>query len=259
MEAADRYFAAAHIHRPTVTEMAEFYRSRKMMAVVFTVDCTTTMGVPPVPNDEIAQAAIDNPDALIAFGSVDPHLGRQAVNEVHRLVDEYDAKGFKFHPNTQAFFPNDPEVYPIYEAIAEHNRIALFHTGQTGIGAGVPGGGGIKTEVLQPDVRRRRFGRFPRAQDHSRPPIVPVAGRGVVRRHPQTRRVHRPVGLVTKVLSGQPGSIRQHDPAGQGPVRSDFPLITPDRWIADFETLEIKDSVRPKIMKHDAARLLGLT
>lgn len=36
-------------------------------------------------------------------------------------------------------------------------------------------------------------------------------------------------------------------------------MITPDRWIADFETLEIKDSVRPKIMKHDAARLLGLT
>jgi uncharacterized protein len=40
---------------------------------------------------------------------------------------------------------------------------------------------------------------------------------------------------------------------------SDFPLITPDRWIADFEKLDIKDTVKPKIMKLNAAKLLGLT
>jgi predicted TIM-barrel fold metal-dependent hydrolase len=26
---------------------------------------------------------------------------------------------------------------------------------------------------------------------------------------------------------------------------SDYPLITPDRWLADFEKLPIKDEVRP--------------
>ena len=36
-------------------------------------------------------------------------------------------------------------------------------------------------------------------------------------------------------------------------------MITPDRWLADFETLDIKDAVRPKIMKLNAAKLLGLT
>ena len=30
-------------------------------------------------------------------------------------------------------------AYPVYEAIAEHGLVALFHTGQTGIGAGAPG------------------------------------------------------------------------------------------------------------------------
>ena len=39
---------------------------------------------------------------------------------------------------------------------------------------------------------------------------------------------------------------------------SDFPLITPDRWLADFEQLEIKPAVRQKILKDNAARLLGL-
>lgn len=40
---------------------------------------------------------------------------------------------------------------------------------------------------------------------------------------------------------------------------SDYPVITPDRWLADFDALDIKPEVRPKILKHNAARLLGLT
>ena len=39
---------------------------------------------------------------------------------------------------------------------------------------------------------------------------------------------------------------------------SDYPVITPDRWIADFEKLPIKPEVRPMIMKENARRLLGL-
>src|SRR4249919_261304 len=101
-ESADRYFGG-DVHRVSAREMAQYYRERKMMAVVFTVDCTTAMGVPPVPNDEIAEAAAANPDALIAFGSVDPNLGKTAVNEVHRLVAQHGVKGFKFHPSMQAF------------------------------------------------------------------------------------------------------------------------------------------------------------
>jgi predicted TIM-barrel fold metal-dependent hydrolase len=39
---------------------------------------------------------------------------------------------------------------------------------------------------------------------------------------------------------------------------SDFPMLTPDRWLADFEELDIKPDVRPLILKENAARLLGL-
>jgi uncharacterized protein len=39
---------------------------------------------------------------------------------------------------------------------------------------------------------------------------------------------------------------------------SDFPLITPDRWLADFEKLPIKDEVRPLVLKENGAELLGL-
>ena len=39
---------------------------------------------------------------------------------------------------------------------------------------------------------------------------------------------------------------------------SDFPVITPDRWLADFAKLEIKDEVRPLILKENAMRMPGL-
>ena len=39
---------------------------------------------------------------------------------------------------------------------------------------------------------------------------------------------------------------------------SDYPLITPDRWLADFAKLDIKPQVRPKILKDNAVRVLNL-
>jgi predicted TIM-barrel fold metal-dependent hydrolase len=39
---------------------------------------------------------------------------------------------------------------------------------------------------------------------------------------------------------------------------SDYPMIAPDRWLADFEKIDIRDEVRPLILKENAVRLLGL-
>ncbi|HVT66322.1 MAG TPA: hypothetical protein VHF26_01140 [Trebonia sp.] len=35
-------------------------------------------------------------------------------------------------------------------------------------------------------------------------------------------------------------------------------MLTPQRWLRDFEGLEIKPEVRDKILKGNALRLLGL-
>jgi predicted TIM-barrel fold metal-dependent hydrolase len=39
---------------------------------------------------------------------------------------------------------------------------------------------------------------------------------------------------------------------------TDYPVISPERWLADFEKLAIKPEVRPLILKQNAARLLRL-
>src|SRR5699024_12702405 len=55
-----------------------------------------------------------------------------------------------FHPSLQGFDPSRPEYYPIYQACADHGVVCLFHTGQTSIGAGLPGGRGIKLRYSDP-------------------------------------------------------------------------------------------------------------
>jgi hypothetical protein len=40
---------------------------------------------------------------------------------------------------------------------------------------------------------------------------------------------------------------------------TDYPLIQPERWLADFDQLDIKPEVRPLILKENAVRLLGLS
>jgi predicted TIM-barrel fold metal-dependent hydrolase len=257
--AADKYFGMQDAGRPTIHEMATYYRERSMAAVVFTVDCTTTMGVPPIPSDEIAEAAATHSDVLIPFGSVDPHLGKAAVREVHRLVDEYDVHGFKFHPSTQAFFPDDHAVFPVYEAIAGHGRIALFHTGQTGIGAGMPGGAGIRLKYSDPMRVDDVAADFPDLDIILAHPSFPWQDEALaVATHKP--RVHIDLsGWSPKYFP--PQLVRYANSLLQDKVLfgSDFPMITPDRWLRDFEALEIKDHVRPKILKDNAARLLGLT
>ena len=163
-----------------------------------------------------------NPDVLIPFASVDPHKGKLGVREARALI-ERGVRGFKFHPNTQAFWPNDRAWYPLYEVIAEAGLIALFHTGTTGIGAGHAGRRRRAPEVLQPDAGRRRRRRLPRARHHPRPPLVPVAGGGARDRGPQAQRLHRPLRLVAEVLPGDPRPLHEHAAQGQDAVRLGLP------------------------------------
>ena len=39
---------------------------------------------------------------------------------------------------------------------------------------------------------------------------------------------------------------------------SDYPLLTPDRWLADLEKTAIREDVRPLILRENAIKLFGL-
>ena len=258
LEEASRAYFKAQGRPPTLPEIASYYRQRRMACVVFSVDAESHMGVPGVPNEEVANAAAENPDVMIPFASIDPAKGLAGVKQARRLAAGFGMRGFKFHPGVQAFFPNDRAVYPLYAAIEEMGLPALFHTGQTGIGAGVPGGGGIRLKYSNPLFLDDVAADFPGLTIILAHPSFPWQDEALA------VATHKP--LVHIDLSGWspkyfPANLVQYaNTLLQDKVLfgSDYPLLTPDRWLADFDALPIKPEVRPKILKENAARLLGL-
>jgi uncharacterized protein len=259
LNASSGYFkVAAGARKPTVPEIAAYYRERDMAAVVFTVDAETATGHPPVPSEEVAEACAANADVLIPFGSVDPWKGKAGVRLARRLVEDYGVRGFKFHPSVQAFHSNDRMAYPLYETLQELGAIALFHSGQTGIGAGVRGGGGIRLKYANPLDLDDVAVDFPDLKIIIAHPSFPWQDEALA------VATHKP--LVYIDLSGwspkyfPPQLVRYANTLLKEKVLfgSDYPVITPDRWLADFAALDIKPEVRPLILRDNAIRLLDL-
>ncbi|MEU8347218.1 amidohydrolase family protein [Spirillospora sp. NPDC048832] len=257
LEASAKYFGGAH-PTPGVHEIAAYYRERRTAAVVFTVDTEKATGHPALSNEEIADAAAEHPDVLIPFASIDPAKGRAGARTFRRLIEERGVRGIKFHPSLQGFAPNDRSAYPLLEAAAEHGVPALFHTGQTGIGAGMPGGGGIRLGLSNPMLLDDVAADLPDLTIIMAHPSFPWQDEALA------VATHKPNVYID--LSGwspkyfPPQLVRYAGGLLQDKVLfgSDYPVITPDRWRDDFAKLEIKPHVRPKILKDNAVRALGL-
>jgi predicted TIM-barrel fold metal-dependent hydrolase len=240
----------------TVDDLAAYYRERKMAAVTFTIDQKEAPEDPArVTPMEIIERARDHTDILIPFGSVDPARGAEAVRMAKRQI-EAGAKGFKFHPSSQAFMPNDPSVYPVYEVIQEAGLPALFHSGA---GAGTRGGGGIRLKYSNPmyldDV----------AVDFPDMPIILAHPSFPWQEEALSVATHKPQVYID--LSGwspkyfAPILIQYANTLLKNKMLfgTDFPVLTPERWMADLEKVGIRDEVKPGIFKDNAARLFGLT
>ena len=259
LDASAAYFKSSEHRTPTLEHIADYYRQRRMAAVVFTVDAHTATGHPALSSEEIADLAAAHRDVLIPFGSVDPNDGPAAVERARRLVTDHGVRGFKFHPSLQAFEPNDRVHYPLYEALQELGAVALFHTGQTGIGAGLPGGRGIKLRYSAPMLIDDVAADFPAPDDRDGPSVGAVAGRGHLDRHPQGERLHRPFRLVTDLLSPAVGSGREQLPSAQGAVRLGLPRPDPGPMAGRLRRIGHQAPVKPLILKDNAARILGLS
>jgi predicted TIM-barrel fold metal-dependent hydrolase len=254
-EAMGRYFRYQPQHT-TVPEMAQMYRELKMMFVVFTVDAAKEPRK--ISNEEIAELAHRNSDVAIPFASVNPHRGAEGVAMAKRLIRDHQVRGFKFHPSVQEFYPNDRMAYPLYEAIAEAKLPALFHTGQTGVGANTKAGGGIRLKYSQPMLLDDVAADFPDM------PIVMAHPSFPWQEEALSVATHKPQVYID--LSGwspkyfPPILVQYANTLLKEKILfgSDYPVLAPQKWMEEFDKLPIKPEVRPLILKENAARLLGL-
>jgi uncharacterized protein len=244
----------------TPDQTAEYYRSRKVACAIWGTDAGGTRGARAgaVSNDEMLEAAERNSDVLIPFVMVDPWRDHAGADEADRLI-KAGARGFKFHPPSQGFYANDQRMYELYEVIAAAKLPALFHTGQTAVGQGAPGGGGgIRLKYGNPiyldDV----------AVDFPDMPIIMA--------HPSFPWQDEALAIATHKaqvyidLSGwspkyfPPQLVHYSNTLLKNKVLfgSDHPMITYDRWLADFQNAGFREEVQPLILKENAAKLLGL-
>ncbi len=254
-----RYFRAPWRHPPTIDETAAHYRARAIAAVIFPVDAERETGYRRYRNEEVAEAAARHDDILIPFASIDPARGRAGARDARRLVEDFGIRGFKFHPTMQGFYPNDRMAWPLYEAIAAAGVPALFHTGQTGVGAGMRGGAGMRLKYSNPLYLDDVAVEFPDLQIIAAHPSFPWQDEALA------MAVHKPNVWID--LSGwrpryfPPILLRYAQTLLRDRVLfgSDWPMISPEGWLEEFAALPVRDEVRPAILKDNAARLLGLT
>ena len=252
VEAAEAYFRST-VERQSLGELADKYRALDVLAVLLAWDAETATGRPRVPNETIAAACLEYPDAFTGLGSVDPHKP-SAVDEVARIA-ELGLRGVKFHPSLQAFAPDDPKYWPVFAACERHGLLALFHTGTSGIGARQPGGQGIRIDYAHPlkldavaaahpelTVVAAHFG-WPWQMDliavalHKTNVYIDISGWSPKRIPPE----------VVRELKGRL--------SGQFLWGSDFPFIEPERCLAELDELGLAS---PALLRDNAARVLRL-
>jgi predicted TIM-barrel fold metal-dependent hydrolase len=244
----------------TPDETAEFYRQRGLACCMWGVDTGGTRPVRPgaVSNDEMLAAAARHPDVFIPFVWIDVWREHAGAEEAQRLI-EAGARGFKFHPPSGGYYANDQRLYELYEVIAAARVPALFHTGQTAVGQGSGAGGGVRLKYGNPiyldDVAVdfpdmpiiMAHPSFPWQEEalaialHKRQVYIDLSGWSP-KYFPPLLVQYANTLLKNKVLFG-----------------SDHPMITADRWMADFEAAAFRDEVRPLILRDNAATLLGLS
>jgi predicted TIM-barrel fold metal-dependent hydrolase len=252
VEAAEAYFRST-VQRQSLGELADRYRQLDVRAVLLAWDAETATGRPRVPNETVAAACAEYPDAFTGIGSVDPHK-ESAVDEVANIA-ALGLRGVKFHPSLQAFAPDDPKYWPVFAACQQHGLLALFHTGTSGIGARQPGGQGIRIDYAHPlkldavaaahprlTVVAAHFG-WPWQMDliavalHQTNVCIDISGWSPKRIPPE----------VVRELKGRL--------SGQFVWGSDFPFITPERCLAELDELGLASGT---LLHDNAARILGL-
>lgn len=94
------------------------------------IDLSVVAAVPTRPEQVVSVqrwlTAIRQPgiEALAAMHPADPLSPGQM-----RRLKQKGFRGFKFHPDYQDFFVDDPRMYPLYESVAAEGMFILFHAG----------------------------------------------------------------------------------------------------------------------------------
>jgi len=251
----ERYFRRAPIVE-SVEELYARYAALDVVGVLLGWDAERATGRDPLDNAELAQVCAESDGQFVGFGCVDP-LRPDALERL-RAFPALGLRGLKLHPTLQDFDPADPALAPFFATAAELGLVIVTHAGTSALGAGEPGGQGLRIDLARPLL------------------LDPVAAR-----HPDLQIVLAHVGwpwhlealamalhkanvwldisgwryryLPDEVLREARTRLR-----GRFLFGTDFPMFDPARQLEEVDELGLGDDVTERLLRANAAELLGL-
>ncbi len=249
LDSIERYFG----RRPephSIDELVALYERLDLVGVLLGWDAQGRE----IDNATLARICADSGGRFVGFGCVDP--ARPDALERLARFPSLGLRGLKLHPTLQDFDPG--EHVPFFDAAAELGLIVLTHAGTSGLGAGEPGGQGLRIDLARPILFDR-----------------------IAARHPGMRIVLAHVGWpwhleavamalhksnVFLDISGWryrylPDDVKREMSRrlrGQFCFGTDYPMFDPEACLAEFEGLGLPDDVAQAVLRDNAAALLGL-
>ncbi len=225
-------------------------------AVLLGWDAERNTGLPPLPDELIAGYQERFPETFVGFGSVDP-LRTDAPERVRRVAD-LGLAGLKVHPTMQGFDPAADEAMPFFEAAAGAGLRILTHVGNSGLGARRPGGQGLRIDLAQPQRVDRAAAAFPEMPFMLAHLGAPWEAETLAMALHKTNVFTDVSGWKLKylpeaVVRDMRGRLRHQVCFG-----SDYPMIDPQRQLADLRALALPEEVEEAVLGGNARRFLGL-
>jgi len=251
----EEYFRRPILIRSVETMAAE-YEAADMLGILLGWDAERAGGRPAIPNDLIAAICKRFGDKFIGFGSVDP-LRANAVAELERFPD-LGLTGLKVHPTMQAFDPSCDEVQPFFEAAARLQLRIITHAGMSAIGAGRPGGQGLRIDLARPALFDRVAAQFPEMPVMLAHIGAPWEAETIAMALHKSNVYVDISGWKAKYL---PASFLRE---AKGRLRnqvcfgSDYPMFDPQEHLSDVQSLDLGAEVNDGLLRRNARRFLGL-
>lgn len=218
-------------------------------AVVLPEHCPETSGN--VRTETVLEHCAAEPDFYLPFASLNPNLDPDPLDALDRWIGA-GVRGLKLYPSYQFFRPDEPRMYPIYERLQEARLPLLLHVGSSVI----PG-----TELDYCHPRHLE----PVARDFPALPVVMAhGGRGHWYRE-CARLTRERTNVYIDVTGLVPSRLLAHFPdlptlAERVVFGSDWPAMpkSPGHNVAAIRQLGLDDDALDRILRQNAARLLGL-
>ena len=205
-----------------------------------------------ISNDEVAAWVRSHPERFAGLAAVPLDRPMEAVRELRRCVAELGFKGLRVVPWLWEAPPTDRRYYPLYAACVEEGVPFCTQVGHTG--------------PLRPSETGRPIPYIDQvALDF--PELVIVGGHVG---YPWTEemiavcRKHENVYIDTSAYTSKrlPAELVGYMKTGSGRHKvlfgTNYPMIRPDRALADLDTLELDEETRRLYLDGNARRVFGL-